>query len=277
MLTLLISLLTTGAMIFYMSTKHPLSAYDIGWAVLTFIPTYFVIGYLVRKKSAKVQNGLQEVIGQGQGRITRMVNQFQSKPSGNPANLQRKIETQQQAMLQQALDYTVNFEPLKKWNLLMGRQIATMRLQFHYQLKQFKEADALLASRTLFSGPMLMEPMSVAMKMVRHYKNDDMDAAEKTFNWHVRLFRKANRTLLYALMSWIHVKNGDTDKARDILAKGKEATGSEVLAKNWEHLSNQNDKKFSNAGLADEWYALYLEKPPSPKQQRARGNQKGRR
>ena len=40
-------------------------------------------------------------------------------------------------------------------------------------------------------------------------------------------------------------------------------------------LSNCNEKKFSNAGLGEEWYGLYLEAPAMPKQKRMRGNAKG--
>ena len=277
MLTLLISLFASAVTLFICSTQYTLTAYDAGWAVIAFLPTYFLVAFFVRKKSSKIQEGLQNIIEKGQNRLNRMVHQFQSKPTGNPANLQRQIDVQQKAMLQEALEYTVHFEPLKKWNLLMGRQIDTMRLQFHYQLKHFNEADELLATRSMFKGPMLMEPMSVAMKMARDYKNDDLAAAEKTFKKHIRWIRKPNRTLLYGLMSWIYVKNKDIDKAREVLAKGKEATRNEVLIRNWDFLSNDNVKKFSNAGLGEQWYALYLEKTPAPKQQRMKGGMKGRR
>lgn len=78
-------------------------------------------------------------------------------------------------------------------------------------------------------------------------------------------------------MSWILVKNGEFEKARELLQKGKESTGNETLAYNWERLSNDKPKSFSNEGLGDQWYGLYLENPPQPKQQRARAGGKGRR
>ena len=73
------------------------------------------------------------------------------------------------------------------------------------------------------------------------------------------------------------MKEGEPEKARQLLNKAKEATGNETFAQNWERLSNDKAKNFSNAGLGEEWYSLYLENPPQPKQQRARGNAKGRR
>ena len=176
-------------------------------------------------------------------------------------------------MLKQALDHTVKFEPIKKWNMLMGRQIATMRLQFNYQLKQFEAVDKILATHIPFiKGPMFMEPMSVAMKMARQYENKDFAGAEKTFKWYSKWFRGDKGKILYAVMSWIHVKNGDIDSAHALLIKGKNKTGNETLTKNWELLSNGKEKNFSNAGLGEEWYGLYLEKMPMPKQKRVRGN-----
>lgn len=72
--------------------------------------------------------------------------------------------------------------------------------------------------------------------------------------------------MLYALMSWIYVQVGNPDEARRVLLKAKEKTGAEVFKKNWEHLYNDRVKNFFNAGLGDQWYALYLETPPTPKQ-----------
>jgi len=123
----------------------------------------------------------------------------------------------------------------------------------------------------------MTEPMQVAMKMARHFKNKDFEGAEKTFNRRIKWFRADRGTLLYAVMTWIYMKQGETEKARQLLLKAKENTADPVFARNWELLSNLKEKKFSNAGLGDEWFGLYLENPPAPKQQRVRGNQRGGR
>jgi len=247
------------------------------FGIVALLAAYYLVGYLVRRKIKAVQNDLQAILVGGQQRISRKIQQVQGKPGVNIKLLQRQIESDQKNIFREALEYTKRFEPLKRWNLLMGRQIATMRLQFLYQLKEFEQVDELLASRGLFKGPLLMEPMSVAMKMARQYKNGDMAGVEKTFKRHVKWFRGSRGTLLYALMSWIQVKQGETEKARLLLQDAKESTGDETLTYNWERLCNNKPKSFSNAGLGDEWYGLYLENPPAPKQQRVRGNQfKGR-
>jgi hypothetical protein len=242
-----------------------------------FLVSWFLVGFLVRKRVTKVQNEMQEQMMAGQKRMNWKIQQFQSKPGGNIKAIQRQLEKDQMEIVKGALAFTDRLEPFKKWSLLMSRQIATMRLQFLYQLKEFKQVDEILATSGLFSGPVMMEPMTVAMKMARQYKNDDFAGAEKTFKKRIKWFRGSKGSLLYGLMSWIYLKQDEAEKARELLLKGKEATGDETLARNWQMLSNCKEKSFSNAGLGEEWYALYLEKPPTPKQQRMRGDARGGR
>ena len=123
----------------------------------------------------------------------------------------------------------------------------------------------------------MTQPMPVARKRARQFKNKEIERAEKTFKRHIKWFRGDNGTLLYALMSWIYAKQGETEKARQLLGKAKDITADPVLARNWELLSNCKEKKFSNAGLGDQWFGLYLENPPAPKQQRMRGKPRGGR
>ncbi|MBC8206761.1 MAG: hypothetical protein ISR85_01265 [Kiritimatiellales bacterium] len=245
--------------------------------VAGFFVTYFLVGFLVRRKVKAVQNELQEQMESGQKRMSRKIQQFQSKPNGNIKAIQRQLEKDQMEMISSALDFTKRLEPFKKWSTLMGRQIDTIRMQFLYQLKEFEQVDELLAKKGLFKGPMMMEPITLAMKMARQYKNDDIKGAEKTFKRRIKWFRGSRGSLLYGLMSWIYMKQGESEKARQLLLKGKEATSNEALASNWQLLSNNKDKSFSNAGLGEEWYALYLENPPTPKPQRMRGDARGGR
>lgn len=241
------------------------------------IASQVLMGLFTRKKITAVQRELQELLVNGQKQMSRKIQMFQAKPGGNIKQLQRQIEADQKALVAEALAFTARFEPFTKWNLLMGRQIDTMRFQFLYQQKEFDAADKLLASQGLLKGPMLMDPMTVAMKMARQYKNQDTAGAEKTFKRHIKWFRGNRGTLLYGLMSWIYMEQGEPEKARLLLVKAKETTADETLARNWEMLANNKDKQFSNAGLSEEWYGLYLENPPMPKQQRIRVNARGGR
>jgi hypothetical protein len=277
MFSLLISIVTSIVLAGALTAAGVNRPTTIFFGIVGFIAAFYLIGFFVRKKVAKVQAELQEIMMAGQQRIQRKVQQFQSKPGGNLKLIQRQIEADQKDIYQQGIDFLPRLEGFKKWSMMMGRQIATMRMQFNYQLKDFEQVDALLASGGLLKGPLLMEPMAVAMKMARQYKNNDAAGAEKTFKRHIKWFRGDRSTLLYGLMTWILVKTGETDKARDLLLKAKDTTGNPTFAHNWEQLSNDRVKSFTNSGLGEEWYSLYLENPPQPKQQRVQmGRGKGR-
>ena len=277
MFALLISVIVSAAAVIACIVYHVGLGGEIFWGLAGFLVPQFLIGFIVRKKITAVQNELQEKLVNGQKQMTRKIQLFQTKPGGNIKQIQRQLEGDQKALITESLAFTKRFEPFKKWTLMMGRQIATMRLQFHYQLKDFEAVDKLLATGGLFTGPMMMEPMVIAMKIARQYKNGDVAGAEKTFKSRVKWMRGNRGTLLYGLMSWIYMQQGESEKARLLLVKAKDITSDETLAANWELLANNKDKQFSNAGLGEEWYGLYLEAPPLPKQQRMHGNAHGGR
>jgi hypothetical protein len=277
MIALLISVLVSAAAVAACIASPGASGYAPAAGLVGFLIAHFGTGFIIRKKITKVQNELQEILLNGQKQVNRKIQLFQTKPGGNIKQLQRQIESDQKALISEALVFVDRFVPFKKWTLLMGRQIATMRLQFFYQLKKFEEVDRLLAGQNLFKGAIMMEPITIAMKMARQCKNGDPAEAEKTFKRHIKWMRGNRGTLLYGLMSWIYMQQGESEKARQLLVKAKEVTGDKTLASNWELLSNNKNPAFSNAGLGEEWYALYLEAPPMPKQQRIRGNARGGR
>jgi hypothetical protein len=134
-----------------------------------------------------------------------------------------------------------------------------MKMQFNYQLGEFKEVDRLLPQC------MFMDPMTVAMKMARQYKNDD-PKLEKTFKSKIKKFKGDKGVILYALYTWVLLKRGETEAAFEILTEAKEKCDNDTIYKNWEALANGKPKSFSNAGFGDEWYSLKLENPKMPKQ-----------
>ncbi|MDF7825760.1 hypothetical protein P4B35_17155 [Pontiellaceae bacterium B12227] len=248
----------------------------IAYGILGFIISQILISLLMRKKYKALNAEMQELMEKGQKRLNHKINQFQQKPGGNPKLIQQQVTRDQHELFKTALEFTKRFEAYKKWNLLMSKQIATMRLQFLYQLKEFDQVDEIFAKNFL-TGPVLSDPMLVAMKMARQYKAKDSKGAEKTFKRYSRWFRQDSGALLFGVMSWIQVKGGQVEEARQLLAKAKDKMYNETITRNWEMLSNNRPKSFSNAGFGDQWYSLYLENPPAPKQQRVRANQKGRR
>ncbi len=277
MVALLISVIVAAAAVATGMVYHVGLGGEIFGGLAGFIIPQLLIGFIVRKKVTKVQNALQEMLMNSRKKMDRKIQLFQTKPGGNIKQLQRQLEGDQKTVVTEALAYTARFEPFRKWSLFMGPQIATMRLQFFYQLKDFAAVDKLLAAGGLFTGPMMMEPMAIAMKIARQYKNGDTAGAEKTFKRRVKWFRGNRGTLLYGLMSWIYMQQGESEKARQLLVKAKEITADETLAHNWEMLANNKNSAFSNAGLGEEWYGLYLETPPLPKQQKVRMSARGGR
>jgi hypothetical protein len=278
MFSILISAVITLILVVASQMSGAKTGTSVFVGIVGFLVAQYGIGFIVRKRVKKVQDELQAVMMEGQKRMNRKVQQFQTKPGGNYKMMQRQLEGDQKVLFKQALDFTENFEKFRAWSPMMGRQIATMKFQYNYQLKEFAEVDAILEKSGIFSGAMMMEPVQVAMKMARQYKNGDMAGLEKTFKQRIKWFRGSRGTLLYGLMSWALVKDGRAEEARELLNKGKDVTNNQALAHNWTQLSNGHVKNFTNAGLGEEWFALYLENPPAPKQQRIKqGGKRGQR
>ena len=233
--------------------------WDTVFALLAVIAVQLLFGLFFRKKINSVTEEIQNVILEGQQKVQRKANMFQQKPAGGIKHMQKLLEKDQHASLRKALELTDKLTPWFKWSLLLDKQVSTMKMQFYYQLGEFKEVDRLLPNC------LYMEPLTVAMKMARQYKNND-PGLEKTFKSKKKKFKGDKGALLYALYSWILIKRGEKEKAFEVLTEGKDKCENETIYKNWEALANDKVKSFSNAGFGDEWYSLKLENPKMPKQ-----------
>ena len=164
-----------------------------------------------------------------------------------------------------------------------------MRFQLYFQMKKYDEADKYL------KDVMLIDQMSVGMKMARLYKKFPLDkeklsdaasikAALKS--WEVtKVFRKGakrmkgtNSAILFSAYAWMLVKSGLDTEALVMLQEGFKKTADEVMAQNIDRLRNNKPKSYSNAKYGDQWYALYLEEPPKqkPKMVRQKAGRQGR-
>ena len=65
------------------------------------------------------------------------------------------------------------------------------------------------------------------------------------------------------------VKQDRIEDAIAALTEARKQTSNEILERNREMLLNGKVKQFSNAPLAEAWYALQLEEPKQPKIQQA--------
>jgi hypothetical protein len=229
------------------------------FALIAVITVQLLFGVFFRKKINSITEQIQRVIMEGQQKVQRKANMFQQKPAGGIKHMQKLLEKDQHASLRKALELTDQLTPWFKWSLLLNKQVSTMKMQFNYQLGEFKEVDKLLPQC------MFMDPLTVAMKMAREYKNDDPQF-EKTFKSKIRKFKGDKGVLLYAVYTWALLKRGETETAFKVLTEAKDKCDNEIIYKNWEALANGKPKSFSNAGFGDEWYSLKLENPKMPKQ-----------
>ncbi len=233
-----------------------------GWATLGgiagFLAVALPINWIIRKRMEIIFNAVQARIIASQEQLRRKVMVMQNKMQGG-VRLQAQIEKEQADSIREAIKLLDDIKPIQKWNLLALRQYNTFKGQMLFQIKDFNAAAPLLQKA------LVLEPLTLAMQMVLMYKKGDMEQLEKAFYKGTGRFKDEKGTLLYGLYSWILVAKDRVSEAVAILDEGRKKCESEVLQQNWEHLANGRSKRFSNAGLGEQWYALYLENPPQQK------------
>lgn len=245
---------------------------DWGWGwgalagVLTVIVVQLLISLLIRRKVMQINNKMQEVMMEVRRKVELKQQQFMRRPVGSPKMMMQVLEKEQNEGILKAIEATVMFEPLYKWNFILKRQTNTMKMALYYQLKDFEKVDELMPKA------LLLDSQSQAMKMARMYRLKD-PKLDKYFQKKCARAKGDNAALLYSTYAWMLIKQDRADEALKLLIAAKKRTGSEVIAANWEHLVNGRVKQFSNAALGEQWYALALEeiKQPKPQVQRQRG------
>ncbi|MCP3967792.1 MAG: DUF3021 domain-containing protein [Lentisphaerae bacterium] len=259
MLTLFISLIIAVAAGFA-SSFDLTTVWCVFNGVVVFAVCWIVIGLLIRRKVNKVNASIQEIMASAQAKINRKMNAFQNRPGANVKSVQKTLEKEQAAAVQEAINATGAMEKFFKWNILLKKQITTMRMMLYYQIRDFAKVDELLP------GCLLFDPRAIAFKLARMYKKND-PKLEKFFRKKVKHCKGENSALLYGLYSWILVKQGEADKAFELLTAARKKTDNSTIVENREKLANGKVKHFSNSGLGELWYSLYLEEPKI-KQQR---------
>ena len=265
MLTIVLSLLVS----FLLYAAGLVWLHSVGWAVLFGSVGLFAsalpLNLWTRKRLERGFTDVQNLLAETQAALRRKAMMLQNKMGGGGKGLQRQIEKEQAAAVRRALELLDTLKPLYKWSVLAERQVNTLRAQLHYQLKEFDDADR------CFKKCLILDPTTLAMRMARYYAQGNWKKLEKAFKRGVKRYKDEKSVLLYALYSWILVKEGRIDEAVQILDKAKDETENEVLRSNWEHLANGRVRRFSNAGLGEEWYALMLETPKPVKVRQRRG------
>lgn len=265
MLTIICSLLV-GAGVYCafipsgIQSEHP--HWTAAAAVFAFLAVQIVISLILRKLTGRIQLRLQTIMQETQKQIQMKQNQFMRRPIGQDAMI-RELEKEQFAGIDRLLDATKAFEPLFLWNMLLRKQVNTMRMMFLYQERKFDQVDAILPKC------LLIDAQSVAMKLARMYVREEEDKAiDKFYRRKSRRFKDNDLVLVVSTYAWILVKRDRVDDAAKALSDAKiRAKDNPVIIKNWEMLVNGKPKHFSNSQIGDMWYALQLEKPKMPRMQ----------
>ena len=261
MLTLLISLITALLVGAVSYRGLPTSAIVV-MMIAVFLIVHLVISLILRMQSKKINAKLQALMLEIQQKIQGMQNRMMHRPMGSPKQMMQILEREQQAGLDRMIEALDLFKPLYPWSFLMKRQVNTMKMAFLFQQKKFDEVDKLIPHCMFFDA------QSVSIRLVRMYKNND-PKLDKFFKSRCRRFKGDNAVLPYAAYSWILVKQNRIDDAIAALTDAHKQTSNEVLEKNRELLLNGKAKQFSNAPLAEAWYALQLEEPKMPRIQQS--------
>ena len=229
-----------------------------GWAlffgILAFLGCNTAVGLLLKNKIKKLMDQVQATLVSGQKQMQVKANVWRFRPPGSPKQAQMEMLKLQHVFVAKALEQTSVFDPYLNWVPLLGRQIATMRMQLHYQDRNYAEVDRLMP-KCLF-----MDPISISMRLARMYVNKD-PKIDAFFEKSVRKLRYGQGAVIYGLYAWIALKRDDLDSALKILLRASKKMENETLKRNIEILQNNKPKQFSLAGLGDEWYALNLEEP----------------
>lgn len=238
------------------------------WAALLigvalFLGAQFAAGRILKSRLEGHMRGVQDILLNGQKRLKQKIAQWQLKPPGSVKQAQLAMERDQHAFMEKALEELKKLEPWEKWSPLLKKQIVTMKLQLYWQMKNFKEVDALMPHA------IFLDPMSLAMRLARKIMLEaPPEELRKTFEKSVGRLRYNQGALIYATYAWALVQRNDLDAAHKILIQACDRVENETLKRNKAAISNNQPRQFSNAGFGDEWYALWLDEPPKPKMQR---------
>ena len=237
-----------------------------GWGIATgvvvMIVGWIILGLMLRRASMARQLKIQQIMEDGQNKVNRQIEMFSRRPQSSMNGIRPLIEKIQRDSTLRALEATDDFKPLYKWSPMLKKQIASMKVQLYFQLKDNKMVD------TLLPQAMMMDPQTVAVQMVRMYRKDDAKL-DKFYKRVINRFRGDTRAFLACVYAWMKLKKDDTGTALDALLNAKRLSDHQVLLDNIDHLTNGKVKHFSNSGFNEMWYALMLEEPKMKPQRRS--------
>ena len=230
--------------------------WSVVWTILILIAGQFTMGWVLRRRMGSVSDQIQMVMKQGQARMQAKIQRWRVKPVSGQKAAEAELARDRDAMIAEVQAILRPLERYRLWIPLLGRQLATMELQFAWQKKDYARVD------TLLPKALLIDPMLVCIRLARMWQKDEStEVIEKVFRRAVRRARYNTTALLYSVFAWMLVKRGDADAAYKVLIEADEKNEHAVIKSNRAILANNRIAHFTNAGFGDEWYALSLEVP----------------
>ncbi len=233
-----------------------------GWSVFCGIAGLLAgqigLGLVLQRKVKKDMASVQGILEAGQKKLQEKTRRWQMRPPSSMKAAQHEIFEDTKVFVREALAQTQILGKYRFFVPMIDRQMATAQLQLNWMIKDFKTVDKLLPKA------LIVDPTTAAMKMARMY------ATGATLEEIGKVYRKAIRktgynggTLLAATMSWMQVKKGgdEGESAFKTLTEALKKSDDATLKRNHELLMNKRLAHFSNSGLGDQWYSLYLEEP----------------
>ncbi len=152
--------------------------------------------------------------------------------------------------------------PWARWQVLLKGQIYAQMGCLQYALGEDQAARESLtrAARRSAEAQLFLAALQVRQK--------EVDQAKKTLEDAIAFNKK--QVLLYNTLAWIHLREGDREKATDVLLRAEKADkDSEATKDNINRV--QNGKKLNMKRFGMSWYALKLENPPASMRQQPPG------
>ena len=220
--------------------------------VIVFLLIQLVTGLILRRFINREQMVVQNILMQAQNDINRQLTIFQRRSPGSERTAREILEKIQTKATREALAATENFKKYYIWNFMLSKQINTMKMQLLFQLKDYKAVDEIMPKC------LLIDQQSLAIKLVRMYKNNDPEL-EKFYRKKALRLKGDALAFFASVYAWIMLKQNKTEAAVDALLTAKNKSDHPVVVENFERLANGKNKHFSNAGFGDLWFALGLE------------------
>ena len=233
--------------------------WSIFWGFLAFMAAQGGLSYCFMRKMKADMLQVQELVAEGQKAVEAKTRAWQFRPPGSVQEAQRIVQAEIAGAVRKALAKTGELAKYKPWVLMVGKQIATAQMHLNWMIKDFKAVDELMPMA------LLMDPVSLSMKMARLYMLDaSIEDIEKVYEKAIARTRYNENVLPAAAFSWMLVKRGgeaNIDKAFKVLGDALKKSDDPTLKKNHELLMNNRTAQFTNSGLGDKWYTLHLEEP----------------